>query len=284
MIAYPFFCPWKTRRSVLRAVLLAGAFLGVLYALEQGLGSAWPERLDRGDWFRCAAAGLLALPTALLEYGPNNHENRAPVHRLLGVFLLALVALLVITVAPSFVAFTKTLRTSTPEAALESVLPVLWPSGLCVVPAAVVFTAVSRERWRGSPLGFQLKVAALVAVLTSVPGLVIALAGATQIAPFTILLGAPLLFALGLPLLAFAIDWTDDRVFPRHDPTTEAPAVDTTVIRKEVKKVKVEESGERVFSWSAGAEEEEEEPDEQPLSADDDSSGLDGLAARIFEE
>jgi hypothetical protein len=288
MIVYPFFCPWKTRRAFLRGLLLGGAFLGACYGLEQTIqADAWPAWLETGDWYRCTAAGLLAFPLGLIEYGPRNRDNRAPLHFVALLFLVALVGLLLIAVAPSFGAFTQTLRRSTPEAALRSLLPVIWPAGLCAVNTALVFAAVARERWRGSGLGGQLKAAVVVSVVGSGVGpVLIGLTGATTVAPFVALLAMPLPFALLLPLFGVVVDKVDGRLARLDDLTggAESAPLDT----EEAVLVDDESSGERVFSWGAKAEDEEAEaeaegPGERLLGPDDDSSGLDGLAARLFE-
>lgn len=295
MVIYPFFCPWKTRRALVRGALLGAAILGALFGLERGVDpEVWPAWLGQGDWARCAAAGLLAFPVALLDYGRTQREGRAPLHWVLLVLLVSLLGLLLISVAPAVGSLAETLRTSTPKATLDELLALLWPLGACTVPTALVFTAAVRERWRGSTLGFQLKVTGVVGLIGSVGGaLTISLGGVSVIAPFVALVAAPVLLALLLPLVGAGIDWADARLFPLHDPTAEdepaervarsprkaARSAGAAVVGDEI--VSDESSGERVFTWDEGEEEPEEDAD--ILGPDDDSSGLDGIADRIFD-
>ncbi len=301
MVVYPFFCPWKTRRAVLRGALLAASVLGAIYGLEQGIDqAAWPKWLTRGDWVRCTAAGLMALPVGLIDYGCAKRESRAPLHLVLFAFVVALLGLLAITVAPVFPSLVETLRTSTPQATLDELVAALWPLGACTVPAALVFTATARERWRGSGLLTQLKTVGVVSLIGSVAGaLVLGLSGLEQVSLFTVLLAIPIPFALLLPLFAAGVDWTDGRIFPHHDPTAEGEekaAPVARVARGTPRLVGGDEiltddsSGERVFSFGPDNEEEEEEEDEEQDPGarilgpdDDDSGGLDGIAAKIFE-
>ena len=299
MIVYPFFSPWKTRRAFLRGLLLGGAIFGACYGLEQQLDpTAWPAWLEHGDWTRCTVAGLLAFPLGVIEYGPPS-QGRAPLHLVAFLFLAALVSLLAILLAPSFGAFTELLRTSTPEAAFRSLLPVLWPAGFCAATTALVFAAIGRERWRGKGLGGQLKAAAIVGLIGSGAGpLVMSLSGASEITSFVALLCVPLPFALLVPILGASIDKVDGWIFPldqlAHEDVAPIPsaAPQSDDSRERIVTAEnLEESSEaRAFSWGGGGEDiEDEEPEVNPGERilgpnDDDSSGLDGLASRIFNE
>jgi hypothetical protein len=121
------------------------------------------------------------------------------------------------------------------------------------------------------------------------------------VTPFLALVAVPIPLALLLPLVAVGIDWTDGRLVPLHDPTSEE-ASEPVVRPRPVAKghddghdeedeappghaVVSEDSSERAFTWDEGGDEEEpeEDPGDRILGPDDDSSGLDGIAARIFD-
>ena len=285
MVVYGVFAKWKTRRALARGVSLAALLGLVWYGIDRQIEGGI------GDLGRCAGAGLVGISTALVDYGNRDREQRVPRTMVFLVFLVAWLSLVVVFLVPSFFTVLNGV-VEDPAAAGRALLSRIGRVGApLTLPAAIVFTLVTRARWRRETFrGRYVQAAGTVTVLGAILGLGVIASGQTPaVHPFHFLVTAPLLFVFLLPPVAHTVDRIDGWLFPLPDDPTIGPSGQeeesgpANAARPKRRKIWDTGSSDRVFSWGDN---EEDEPDGEQAgkAAQGESGELDAIAGDLWDE